>query len=426
MKKGIVSILVSILFLWLTQDACAEGKGHKMLVNRRTWNYMSFYFIGDAPADTVFHSISIDGPVEFDGKQCYKFANKPLEEATNFFYEEDSKVYFYGIDYETGEYAWREEFDFDLKPGEKDVISVDTVSVNGEYYRRLKLMNDILIEGIGSLESGIFSDWGEVPGTFLGSKVVSVYDGEKCVFTTEDFTKPSVTRGGVTAEYIDPQSKVVYTYEPGSGTAMVKAGQSYFRGGTEQESEYEEIDEPGSPEATGDILILSKFTIDGHDYVVSKIGDMAFYLCKNISSITLPETLSSIGDFAFCLCVNLTKIEIPKSVTSIGKAALGQCDKLVSIVSHIEDPFDTEAFKNLKTSNVTLYVPKGCETKYRTLNGWNSFEKIVEMGTTEVAAPKTVGSNRSSDSGIYDLQGRRLNSKSQHGIYIKNKKKYVK
>ena len=213
-------------------------------------------------------------------------------------------------------------------------------------------------------------------------------------------------------EYIDPQSKVVYTYEPGSGTAMVKAGQSYFRGGTEQESEYEEIDEPGSPEATGDILILSKFTIDGHDYVVSKIGDMAFYFCKNISSITLPETLSSIGDFAFCLCVNLTKIEIPKSVTSIGKAAFGQCDKLVSIVSHIEDPFDTEAFKNLKTSNVTLYVPKGCETKYRTLNGWNSFEKIVEMDMTEGAAPKTVGSNRS--------------SQPQHGIYIKDRKKYVK
>ncbi len=37
-----------------------------------------------------------------------------------------------------------------------------------------------------------------------------------------------------------------------------------------------------------------------------------------------------------------------------------------------------------------------------------------------------VGSNRASDSGIYDLQGRRLSSQPQHGINIKDRKKYVK
>ena len=37
----------------------------------------------------------------------------------------------------------------------------------------------------------------------------------------------------------------------------------------------------------------------------------------------------------------------------------------------------------------------------------------------------TVDSNRSSDSGIYDLQGR-LSSQPQHGIFIKDRRKYVK
>ena len=189
MKKSIVFLLI----LWLTQTIYAEGDRHRMLVSGRTWNYMSFYDNDNIVIDTVYHSISIDGPVEFDGKRCYKFANKTLEEAKNFFYEEGGKVYFYGIDYDKDEYAWIEEFNFDLKTGEKEVLSVDSVCVNGEYYRRLKLMNDVWIEGIGSLESGILSDWGETPGTFLGSKVISVYDGEHCIFTTEDFTKPSIT-----------------------------------------------------------------------------------------------------------------------------------------------------------------------------------------------------------------------------------------
>ena len=208
MKKSIVFFLV----LWLTQTIYAEGERHRMLVNGRTWNYMSFYDNGNMLTDTVYHSISIDGPVEFDGKQCYKFANKTLEEAKNFFYEEGGKVYFYGIDYDTDEYAWIEEFNFDLKVGEKEVISVDSVSVNGEYYRRLKLMNDVWIEGIGSLESGILSDWGESPGSFLGSKVISVYDGEYCIFTMEDFTKPSITNAVIPIDILHHDESIVQPY----------------------------------------------------------------------------------------------------------------------------------------------------------------------------------------------------------------------
>lgn len=190
MKKSIL-----FLVLCLTQTVYAERGRHSMLINGRTWNYMSYYFIDGTTTDTVYHSISIDGPVEFDGKLCYKFANKTSEEAKNFFFEEGGKVYYYGIDYDTYEYAWNEIFNFDLKAGEKNVMSVDTICVNGEYLRRLEFMDDIWVEGIGSLSAGILSNWGrgEVPGSFLGSKVISVYDGDSCIFTAEDFTKPSIT-----------------------------------------------------------------------------------------------------------------------------------------------------------------------------------------------------------------------------------------
>ena len=172
-------------------------KGHKMLVNGRTWNYVFLYKEGET-IDTVYSSITIEGPVEFEGRQCYKVVPTSIEEPQVFFYEEGSKVYIYDMDYGDFEhgypFVWKEAFDFNLTVGERAVTAVDTISVNGEYYRRLTLGHDIWVEGIGSREYGIVTSWGFVPGSFRDAWVISVYDGDKCIFTAEDFTKPSITQ----------------------------------------------------------------------------------------------------------------------------------------------------------------------------------------------------------------------------------------
>ena len=202
-------VFVLALITMLAQEYHPEGtkrteqetKTHRMLVNGRRWNYREFYLSENGtppndstyPMDTVYRNITIDGPYEFDGKPCYKSANVTVEKAKTFFYEEGSKVYVYGMNYLTNEYGWREEFNFDLEVGDKNcydfpVLSVDTICVNGEYYRRLKFSYNTWVEGIGSLIGGIYDIKDMiVPGTFLGSEVVSVYDGDKCVFTTDDF-----------------------------------------------------------------------------------------------------------------------------------------------------------------------------------------------------------------------------------------------
>jgi hypothetical protein len=51
---------------------------------------------------------------------------------------------------------------------------------------------------------------------------------------------------------------------------------------------------------------------------VDRIGDYAFYNCKNLALITIPEGVTSIGNYAFYSCVNLALITIPDSVTDIG------------------------------------------------------------------------------------------------------------
>ena len=64
---------------------------------------------------------------------------------------------------------------------------------------------------------------------------------------------------------------------------------------------------------------------------VANIGNMAFYACRNLLSITIPEGVISIGNGAFNGCNSLTSITIPSSVTTIGGYAFEQCTSLTSI-----------------------------------------------------------------------------------------------
>ena len=43
-----------------------------------------------------------------------------------------------------------------------------------------------------------------------------------------------------------------------------------------------------------------------------------FACCRNLVSISLPNSLTRIWEYAFCLCTSLVRIDIPPSVTRIG------------------------------------------------------------------------------------------------------------
>jgi hypothetical protein len=185
----------------------------------------------------------------------------------------------------------------------------------------------------------------------------------------------------------DPETKVNYEYNVGDKEASVMEGFLFA----------------GSPEATGDITILSHFSVDGEEYTVTSIGDEAFSDCTGIISVVIPTSVKAIGWQAFYGCTGLSSIIIPEGVVNIGEKAFYGCSAVSSLVisstvreiggyafkycknvtsvkSFIQEPFtiDNSVFYNYY-STAALYVPAGAKSRYEATSAWNQFKSIEEF-----------------------------------------------
>ena len=153
----------------------------------------------------------------------------------------------------------------------------------------------------------------------------------------------------------------------------------------------------------GNIIIPSSISYKNETYSVTSIGARAFYRCSEVTSITIPNSVTSIGYYAFqgtswlnnlpdgcvyagsCLyeykgkmpenthidikegttqicphafedCESLTSITIPNSVTSIGYYAFNGCSGLTSVtIGNSVTSIETSAFEGCSSlSSVTI------------------------------------------------------------------------
>lgn len=119
------------------------------------------------------------------------------------------------------------------------------------------------------------------------------------------------------------------------------------------------IDVPGQGTYTytlnddGNTATLTKFTgttanvperieKDGTFYTVTAIGENAFAIRTNsesnpysnnlqLTSVTLPDSISSIGQHAFAYCVKITSIKIPSCVTNLEGYVFSGCEELGTV-----------------------------------------------------------------------------------------------
>jgi len=81
----------------------------------------------------------------------------------------------------------------------------------------------------------------------------------------------------------------------------------------------------------GNVVVPASITYNGKTYSVTGIGGYAFADCKDLKSVTIPESVTSIDWYAFVNCTGLTAITIPSSVTNIGEHAFFNCSNLAAI-----------------------------------------------------------------------------------------------
>jgi hypothetical protein len=84
------------------------------------------------------------------------------------------------------------------------------------------------------------------------------------------------------------------------------------------------------PSCKGEVSIPSEVTYMGKTYLVTAIGENAFWECSNLTAISISNSVTKIGRNAFFKCIGLTTIKIPDSVTNISYAFNG-CTSLTAI-----------------------------------------------------------------------------------------------
>lgn len=117
----------------------------------------------------------------------------------------------------------------------------------------------------------------------------------------------------------------------------------------------------------------------------------------NLTSITIPKSVTSMYGNVFENCHGLTSITIPNSIENITGTPFSGCSNLTSITVEWKEPITLSYDFTSSMTGVTLYVPKGCSANYSNANYWkkmtiSEFSEIsVKMATSSGAARSMKG-----------------------------------
>ena len=160
-----------------------------------------------------------------------------------------------------------------------------------------------------------------------------------------------------------------------------------------------------------DVTIPSTASISGTEFNVTSIGESAFYYCKSLTNIEIPNSVTSIGYMAFNFCSSLTSIEIPNSVTSIGNRAFSHCSSLTSIeIPNSVTSIGDYAFQAC-LSLTSIEIPNSV-----TSIGYMSFSDCSSLTSIVVAEGNTVYDSRENCNAIIETSSNTLIAGCQNTV----------
>jgi hypothetical protein len=122
---------------------------------------------------------------------------------------------------------------------------------------------------------------------------------------------------------------------------------------------------------------LSTINIDAVNSKLEVIADSAFYDCRALTNVILPEQLKSIASYAFYYNSKLTTLTIPASVTTLG-ANIFKSSGMKTLHVKWNTPIAlTEDFINCGTS-CKVYIPSGSLSSYQAADIWKTYTLIEE------------------------------------------------
>lgn len=179
---------------------------------------------------------------------------------------------------------------------------------------------------------------------------------------------------------------------------------------------------------SGDIIIPESITHEGRSYTVvratngafqntditsislpnsiTSLGNNCFQYCDNLISVKLPDNITSLGDYVFMSCSKLSSIKLPDTLTSLGEFCFGHCDDLITLI--LPNSITTLGLgcftdcKNIKAitlpTNITS-LPTHCFSDCKKLSEITLHEGIMSLGLscfegcsslTSIKLPKSI------------------------------------
>ncbi|MDD6976419.1 MAG: leucine-rich repeat domain-containing protein [Bacteroidales bacterium] len=179
---------------------------------------------------------------------------------------------------------------------------------------------------LGTTKEDATEFWVVIPETtFEGGITITVTDTEGGIFEKSTTKEVLIERNAVQpmaalgVEFVAPVAKPANNeiwYTNGSTTEATKPYKTDVFGANIVSNTYD---------AENGCWVI---TFDGD---VTEIGVQAFYYCRNLTSVIIPDSVTDIGYRAFLECRKLTSVSIGNSVTSIGMSAFNRCGNLTSV-----------------------------------------------------------------------------------------------
>lgn len=158
------------------------------------------------------------------------------------------------------------------------------------------------------------------------------------------------------------------TVEPGTDTSDATAVADDIRLGktaygtdgkmTGTIADYDGTSEPASGKSlAAQIVDKSVTSVTAGDLKgATNIGRYAFYMCKALTSITIPDDVKAINSSAFAYCTKLTNLTLPNNMTSIGEEAFNSCAISSIVIPHGITDIGFDTF-NRCTNLISVTLP---------------------------------------------------------------------